>query len=744
MARQRQLGNRPPDWRRAILQDLDDLIDELAEQTTDWFRQRPAHIQATYGQEWATNGIVQIPALLALLQRLHCPQVNVLEDELSNGFTMMGTLTPGLGWPAREDSHYQNPITTDQFRPLNRDHALRCLQRPPDQHWETMLNEILADVDLGRMTGPYSQPDWWPRQAVPTPGRPLQPLPDTEPFIAPAFAIHQIGSDGAAKVRRGEDWRRSHHNQTISATDAPYHHTVQHYVQLARLQAAPDPAADSGRDPVTGAPLQAATDSGREPTSRGAATRAPHLWGHDHEGAYRQLPLKVPQQAYVLMMTPRGPTLWRHNVLLFGAVASVWAYNRFGDILRALTRGYLFATAIHYVDDYGAVEQTTQSASSFEAFSDFNLKLGLRMKPSKAQPPAFSHKIQGTIITFDGHFATLSIAPTRRTHLLESINKAIDHNRLTPAEAATLAGKLNFVSSSLFGRMGRSAVKAIYGRQHSPSPNDKLTFALRASMETIRHILLHTPPKQIPMSLQPPPTPPVIYTDAFFEMGDRRFRPGDIDIPEEWDPAKTPHLHNGWGAIFFPQDPSLPQAFTLHGEIPSALLHHYCQRKAFIYFLEAWALIITTITFQSMLRTQRHPHGHYIAFIDNEAAKFALIKGYGRDPAINNMLGLFWAAHAEAGIDPWVERVSTKANPADAISRGDFSQATARSWRHLPINWDKTFHTFINCAADIGFAHRTAPALLRQDLSCQVRDLLKSTVARVPSGNTRPSGPNDR
>ena len=77
------------------------------------------------------------------------------------------------------------------------------------------------------------------------------------------------------------------------------------------------------------------------------------------------------------------------------------------------------------------------------------------------------------------------------------------------------------------------------------------------------------------MSLQSPPTPPVIYTDAFFAMGDRRFKPGDIDIPEEWDPTKTPHLHNGWGAIFFPQDPNLPEAFTLHGEIPSALLRHF-------------------------------------------------------------------------------------------------------------------------------------------------------------------------
>ena len=61
-------------------------------------------------------------------------------------------------------------------------------------------------------------------------------------------------------------------------------------------------------------------------------------WGHDHDGAYRQLPLDDPRQAYVLLLTPEGSTLWSHNVLLFGSAASVWSYNRFGDVLVACSR----------------------------------------------------------------------------------------------------------------------------------------------------------------------------------------------------------------------------------------------------------------------------------------------------------------------------------------------------------------------------------------------------------------------
>ena len=62
------------------------------------------------------------------------------------------------------------------------------------------------------------------------------------------------------------------------------------------------------------------------------------VWGHDHDGAYRQLPLQDPEMAYVLLQTPQGPMLWHYHVLLFGSAASVWAYNRFGDMLTHVSR----------------------------------------------------------------------------------------------------------------------------------------------------------------------------------------------------------------------------------------------------------------------------------------------------------------------------------------------------------------------------------------------------------------------
>ena len=105
--------------------------------------------------------------------------------------------------------------------------------------------------------------------------------------------------------------------------DQPHHHTPDHYVCPAQHTAQ-----------CHTSPLQ--------------------VWGHDHDGAYRQLPLQDSSLAHVLLLTPDGPTLWFHHVLLFGSPASVWSYNRFGDILTSITRVLTVTPVVHFVDDYMA------------------------------------------------------------------------------------------------------------------------------------------------------------------------------------------------------------------------------------------------------------------------------------------------------------------------------------------------------------------------------------------------------
>ena len=86
---------------------------------------------------------------------------------------------------------------------------------------------------------------------------------------------------------------------------------------------------------------------------------------------------------------------------------------------------------------------------------------------------------------------------SRIKKITAAITKYITNNRLTPAEAAELAGKLVFLSTTMYGKVGRSQLKTIYGRQYSQKHNDKLTHALTSAMKVLLHIITTSPPKSL-------------------------------------------------------------------------------------------------------------------------------------------------------------------------------------------------------------------------------------------------------
>ena len=163
-------------------------------------------------------------------------------------------------------------------------------------------------------------------------------------------------------------------------------------------------------------------------------------------------------------------------------------------------------------------------------------------------------------------------------------------------------------------------------------------------------------------------------------------------------------------------------------------MRHFCGRRAYIYFLEARAQIITSLCFSHLL-ADRPLH-----FVDNEAAKFALIKGYGSDLSINSLLTLFWSHQSMNGSDPWFERVSSKANISDAVSRDDMSEATQAGWKHLNIKLDNCWPILLRALSDQEFAANDAHKCLTAELRPQVDALLPGVDPCIAPYRPRPSG----
>ena len=147
------------------------------------------------------------------------------------------------------------------------------------------------------------------------------------------------------------------------------------------------------------------------------------------------------------------------------------------------------------------------------------------------------------------------------------------------------------------------------------------------------------------------------------------------------DPAKFEVMMggqvNGIGVVVIPTGDGRPVCFQC--QVPEAVLGAFARGGQFIFFLEALAQCLPYWIWWGILR------GPYWSFIDNASAQWALSKAYSANEEANKLVTLFWCAVTLKGGDPWFERVPTKANISDAISRGSLKEAVERGWRIVAL-----------------------------------------------------------
>ena len=493
-----------PRIRREVIQDIRQMVEDGTDELDKWLAERPPQVRATFTTPDKPRP-TQCLVLLQLLSAIDYPDVHGLRSDLSYGFTMMGKLRPGPGWDRRKDEKYSQPAAWDQFLHDNQQYVHRRVPTArASEHTDTLLKELIEEKRLGRVIGPCSRPPHWPRQTVALADVPgcdtLEPPPTGDIGVAASFPILQTDEKGDLKVRRGEDWRRSGHNSTVEAEDIPTHHFVDDFVQLARRTAEVD------------------TDL--------------QVYGHDLLNAYRQWPVEQPSVCGTFLPTSHGMTLWFHNAMCFGAAASVWNFNRAADALQQIIRSLLWMTTGHYVDDFNGVEPAVTATSAHEAFELLFELLGLRTKPSKAQPPATSHTIQGVQFTIAPTGVELAPTPHKIQKVLATIGTALTEDRLPPAEAQKLAGRLSFLTQAVFGAVGKAAIAPIYSRaaETAHHTTEELSAGLRTALWALQTILPAVRPRFVEHWPSSTDTA-ILFADAFFLAGEQRHKAGHVPTP---------------------------------------------------------------------------------------------------------------------------------------------------------------------------------------------------------------------
>eukprot|EP00438_Fugacium_kawagutii_P035819 Skav235285 [mRNA] locus=scaffold874:522184:536384:- [translate_table: standard] len=375
----------------------------------------------------------------------------------------------------------------------------------------------------------------------------------------------------------------------------------------------------------------------------------PQIWGHDLQSAYRQIPLDHPGHSVSILLTPSGPMAWRHRALSFGATGSVWGFNRVADCLVTLSRKLLVTCTLHYVDDFGGTQ---------------------------------TEDLLGVYIEVDEEVITISPCPERLQKLTHVIDKALADDILIPDVAHRLAGKLSFVTSTIFGHCGRALLRPLYGRAHeqftSANHMHHLNTALRASLVSLRKLLADLRPRQIPLSIHQPVA--VVYSDAFYTPGSML--------------AST----NGWGYIVRYND----QVFYSNGTVPDFVLRAFCKSKAYIYFLEMLAHLLPLVVLRGILPPM------VVAYIDNQPGLQALHKGYTKDLVTNGFFALTTNLTSTLGYLIHHEWVPSFQNISDPISRGDLSLAHQHGWCRSDVCLDAFWKLLVKVSTDFTYASSVA------------------------------------
>ena len=250
--------------------------------------------------------------------------------------------------------------------------------------------------------------------------------------------------------------------------------------------------------------------------------------------------------------------------------------------------------------------------------------------------------------TMDDPALVVRNKPGRIEEIEKAIKRHLQVGLMSPAEASQLRGRLVFSNSQTFGRMGALAYNYLGQKVAEGGGAWSMSQDLEWPLEWWLEQVSKAKPRRIPVGKLRRPV--YIFSDGSCE-------------PRKDNPSK---LEAGYGAVMFdPEDGTLETFGGFIGDPLMELLTDDWTKKQVVGQAELVPCLVAKKIWKRRLRGRLVMH-----YVDNEAAKYALIKGTSptRDSAW--LVNEFWKSEAHLGSYSWFERVPSACNCADDPSRG--------------------------------------------------------------------------
>ena len=383
----------------------------------------------------------------------------------------------------------------------------------------------------------------------------------------------------------------------------------------------------------------------------------------DFKSAYRQASMNPDHSfAWVLVIwhpVYQCPCFAVPVAQLFGSSSAPVTFCRIPDWCTFAASCFLLLAFIHCIDDIIFIERDECADVAYQAWRLLADTCGWLIPDDKSPPPEFIFRALGVMFDLSPvpcSSAIIRIAKERVSKLIDALNEISSSQHLAPAHAGQLFGQFGFSCSQFFGRWGRGMLRAFSRRQYEPD-----RFGLNPQIESAVAWWLANlpvaPPRRVFTIHE---NRPLIVTYSDGEGADA-----------------------GVAIAAWSRDLIGPIPIAGFMEIPDEirfLWDHQRNRAA------EWARSCPDLAYEDIVEIEAiapllilHNWGHllrgalWIHFIDNNSALGALVKGSSSVCQQELLVGHTWSRIAKIDVLPWFDRVDSKSNPVDGLSRKDFS-----------------------------------------------------------------------
>ena len=329
----------------------------------------------------------------------------------------------------------------------------------------------------------------------------------------------------------------------------------------------------------------------------------------------------------------------------------LWGYCWFSTAWAISLSWALGIIVLAYVDDFATITPASTSLAPIVALHQA-FGLAVHETPGKIHHPERGAPcpLLGVRITVDTTRVVSANEPDRIAKLVTVCDTLATTATVPLAAFRTLIGKLCFAAAQTWGRSARAGLRALF--RHARKDPVPVTDLLQVWLHYFALLLPTAPPRVLTVS-------EARLRCTLWVDGAWRADVGTIGAV-----LQTPVGVFCWG-----------------GTVPQAVADSWraIGQTHLVYPAELYAVWVSLETFAGLIRGCA-----LLIFEDNKGARHSLMSGSAANPAAALQIHHVWASLARSDILPWVARVPSACNPADAPSRLDFSLARKLRWTQVP------------------------------------------------------------